>query len=311
MIGRSARNNYVKNMKKDKKQIGSSETLRETTFNFEVLNNFHLPQHKKKINQDFLEWFVGFSEGDGSFIISKSKTGQERLFFVLVQDDVQALHRLRTTLGFGRVGKHGRYFRYFVCKKRDIDKLAHLFNGNLVLSKTNARFIDWLKCRNKLNSHISEIKYKGRKEAFSFLGSAWLSGFIAAEGCFNITRILDKRYKDGFRIRCRFILSQKSEAQLLNNIKAEIGSGSISPCSKGSLNFNYTITDHFFIERVVQYLKCHPLRVKKNVSLRRMSKMLNYFKTKKEIPWEGKVKKRVLRLATNTLSNAREEKIKS
>ena len=83
MIGRSARNNYVKNMKKDKKQIGSSETLRETTFNFEVLNNLHLPQHKKKINQDFLEWFVGFSEGDGSFIVSKSKTGQERLFFVL------------------------------------------------------------------------------------------------------------------------------------------------------------------------------------------------------------------------------------
>ena len=45
--------NHIKNMKKDKKQIGSSETLRETTFNFEVLNNFHLPQHKKKINQDF------------------------------------------------------------------------------------------------------------------------------------------------------------------------------------------------------------------------------------------------------------------
>ena len=129
-------------MKKTNKQIGSSETLRETTFNFEVLNNLHLPQHKKKINQDFLEWFVGFSEGDGSFIVSKSKTGQERLFFVLVQNDVQALHRLRTTLGFGRVGKHGRYFRYFVCKKTDIDKLMHLFNGNLVLSKTNARFID-------------------------------------------------------------------------------------------------------------------------------------------------------------------------
>ena len=60
---------------------GSSETLRETTFNFEVLNNFHLPQHKKRINQNFLEWFVGFSEGDGSFTISKPKTGRERLFF--------------------------------------------------------------------------------------------------------------------------------------------------------------------------------------------------------------------------------------
>jgi len=292
-------------------QIGSSETLRETTFNFEILNKFHLPLHKKKINQNFLEWFVGFSEGDGSFIISESKTGQERLFFVLVQDDEQALHRLRTTLGFGRVGKHGRCFRYFVCRRTDIDKLAHLFNGNLVLSKTNARFIEWLECRNRLNNHLSEIKYKGRKEVFSFLGTAWLSGFIAAEGCFNITRILDKRYKDGFRIRCRFILSPKAEAQLLNNIKAEIGSGLVSARSKGSLNFNYTITDRFFIDRVVKYLKCHPLRVKKNVSLRRMSRMLNYFKTKKEIPWEGKVKKRVLRLAANTSFNGRKENIKS
>ena len=31
-----------KNMRKQQ-QIGSSETLRETTFNFEILNKFHLP----------------------------------------------------------------------------------------------------------------------------------------------------------------------------------------------------------------------------------------------------------------------------
>jgi len=72
-----------KNIKMNKYFNGSSETLRKVTFNFKKFNNFYLPEHKKRIDNAFLEWFVGFTEGDGSFVISNSKNEKKRLFFSL------------------------------------------------------------------------------------------------------------------------------------------------------------------------------------------------------------------------------------
>ena len=118
------------------KTNGSSETIRETTFQFELFLQ-HLPEQKVKISHRFLEWFIGFAEGDGSFIVSRTKLGRARLFFTLVQKEVRVLHRLRSELGFGKVQRHGKYFRYVVSDQKGIDRLIHLFNGNLVLNKTH------------------------------------------------------------------------------------------------------------------------------------------------------------------------------
>ena len=63
-------------------KIGSSETIRKTTFNFYAYQR-NLVSHKKKINVAFLEWFIGFVEGDGSFIVSNT-----RLFFIMKQKAV-------------------------------------------------------------------------------------------------------------------------------------------------------------------------------------------------------------------------------
>jgi len=50
-------------MKMNKYLDGSSETLRKVTFNFKKFNKFYLPEHKKKIDQSFLEWFVYLQKG--------------------------------------------------------------------------------------------------------------------------------------------------------------------------------------------------------------------------------------------------------
>ena len=44
---------------------GSSETTREA-FCFDLYFRYK-PQHKKKTQIRFLEWFIGFSEGDCTF----------------------------------------------------------------------------------------------------------------------------------------------------------------------------------------------------------------------------------------------------
>lgn len=78
---------------------GTSETARGITFNFNNYLNLK-PLHKKKLNQRFLEWFIGFTEGKGSFIILKNK-----VYFGITQnlDNIQVLYDIKKELGFGKV----------------------------------------------------------------------------------------------------------------------------------------------------------------------------------------------------------------
>ena len=43
-------------------------------FNFDCFKNKYKQHYRENMpSEDFLTWFIGFSEGEGSFIISKSK----------------------------------------------------------------------------------------------------------------------------------------------------------------------------------------------------------------------------------------------
>ena len=83
----------------NEKDKGSSETTRDITYNFDEYSNL-IPKHKNKINKKFLEWFIGFTEGDGSFIVSKDK-----VYFDITQNlqDIQVLYYIKKELGFGKV----------------------------------------------------------------------------------------------------------------------------------------------------------------------------------------------------------------
>lgn len=98
-----------------KSEKSSSETTCETSFNFKAYrkiseNNFN------KILDDWLTWFIGFSEGDGAFLTGKDK----RLRFVLTQKEVSILNHLRDTLGIVRVKTFSHFSRYFVDDKQGI-----------------------------------------------------------------------------------------------------------------------------------------------------------------------------------------------
>ena len=201
-------------------KIGSSETIRETTFNFIDLQQ-KIVSHKTFIKTSFLEWFVGFSEGNGTFIVSN-----KRLFFIINQKEEKVLYYIRANLGFGKVSKYCSYSRYIVADTSSVDRLISIFNGNLVLNKTNARFVLWLQARNLYSTE--EICYRGINKLVTFHKNGWLSGFIDAEGCFNAQKLKDTRYTLGFRIRLRFILDQKDEYPLFEKCKFFLKSGSIT-----------------------------------------------------------------------------------
>lgn len=75
---------------------GSSETTREAlNFNFFEYAIIK-PDHIKKIDISFLEWFIGFTEGNGRFIITKQKPN--RIFFCINQQDGQLLFKIKKNL---------------------------------------------------------------------------------------------------------------------------------------------------------------------------------------------------------------------
>jgi hypothetical protein len=94
-------------LKKNSYSIISSEY--NETFNFSLFkvkynNYFH--NSKTVPSDDFLTWLIGFTEGDGSFVI----TNRNDLIFVITQatNDEQVLKTIQETLGLGKVIKQGK-----------------------------------------------------------------------------------------------------------------------------------------------------------------------------------------------------------
>ena len=274
--------------------IGSSETIRKTTFHFNEYKK-HLVSHKKSINQSFLEWFIGFVEGDGSFIVSKN-----RLFFILNQKEEKVLQNIRTNLGFGKVSTYKTLSRFIVADKTNIDRLIHLFNGNLVLTKTNNRFNLWLSERNSCFTKTEDqIEYLGKKQVTTFHDSNWLSGFIDAEGCFNVRRKKNLKCKIGFTVDLRFILDQKSEKPVLEKIKSFLQTGNVNRRRSVEEMYRLAVSHRQSHAILIHYLQKHPLRTIKKVSYLRFCRILSYLLDRTNYPLTEKGLRKLERLIQN------------
>lgn len=253
-----------------------------------------MPQKTYKYRfPESLSWFVGFTEGDGSFIVS-----HQRLFFIINQKDEKVLYYIRTNLGFGKVSTYGNYSRYIVADRKGCDRLIELFNGNLLLHKTKERFKTWLCEKNKQGIDQEKKDFRDRDQLHSFENDGWLSGFIDAKGCFNAQKIPNNRDTLSFKIRLRFILDQKNEYPLSFSIQYLFGTGHIGIRKKnkiqsGEMN-RLTCTDTQSHQKLIKYLKKYPLRTPKKTRKVRWKTLMNYIKNRETVVWQGKVLNRVL-----------------
>jgi hypothetical protein len=286
-----------------------------------------LPEHKKNIDKHFIEWFIGFSEGDGSFSATPYKNKLDvvqpfyRHSFIINQKEPQVLFNLRTTLGFGQVKQYHNtkqgtsYFRYVVSDLEGIERLIHIFNGNLVLDKTQERFKIWLDTYNqrpKIINPVIPLPHVGNNLSLS---SAWLSGFIDAEGCLNSSCSLDP-LNNKLSVHLRFIIDQKNESQILNKINQFFRTGSVQirlECATmerfvlefkkiiqiNSVNSKKVYNNMEKIEDfnlMFKYLESFPLRTQKNIKLVRFKKIWIRLNDTMLRPITSKSYERLLRL---------------
>lgn len=242
----------------------SSETARRITFQTFQFNHFinSIPQRTVKVDIDFLTWFIGFVEGDGSFIISHNK-----VYFDLTQDlkDINLLYEIKKVLGFGRIltrtDKHRNVGVFYVTGKQNFIRLARLFNGNLITDHKTIQFKAWLKVLNKQYDVEIEAIKSNIKPCFS---NSWLSGFIDAEGYFA-ARVRDcKTSKSGKNLLIDFAISQKQPDVLrlirsLFNIKTKRN----LPFDPSWERYVFYLSNKQLLTPLIKYLQRFCLKTKK------------------------------------------------
>nr|YP_010835558.1 hypothetical protein NQY40_pgp085 [Ulva meridionalis]WFS80026.1 hypothetical protein [Ulva meridionalis] len=278
--------------------IGSSETTREAPLNNQFNFNYYFqnfkPKHIKINDYLFLEWFVGFSEGDGSFILSN-----KRCYFLINQKDIKLLYKIKKNLGFGKVLRYTQnnrtYGRYVVQDQINCERLAHIFNGNLVLIKTNIRFKIWIK---KLNIKFLKNPLIFNDEKKISLNNAWLSGFIDAEGCFYSRVRKFKNMKLGYKVEQKFIINQKGEYELFYSLKTLFSSNAniqeITSKIDKSIYYKIELSSFLSNTLLLKYLKKFPLKGNKNLTLVIYRRIYGYIDRKEHLTLIGLKKIKIL-----------------
>lgn len=239
------KNNYRLDNQQETDNKGSSETIRRTT-----------------LNLDMFYWFIGFLEGNSSFINSNN-----RYFLILTQNELVVLYKIKKFLRAGRVQKHGRYFRFIITAKKDFFHLVNLILPVIVFNKTVLRIQTCV-----YNEIFKKIKLCG----FNFFNNGWLSGFIDAKGCFYVWLLKKLSYNCGYQIRICFFLDQKllkEDLIIFHYLQSQLGGFIID---RKNNNFRLSLENDVCINNLITYLKRYPLKShKKSIQYKHWLKCLN------------------------------------
>lgn len=224
--------------------------------------NTHLPNNLIP-SENFLTWLVGFTEGEGSFIVNN----RGDLVFVITQatTDKQILEFIQEIIGFGKVIPQSAITsRYVTQNKKEIDIIISLFNGNLVLPKRQQTFGLFVKGFNKWVTKgriLLEPVVINNRPILPTLNDAWFAGFTDGEGCFTCS--IGK--KKGFSFN--FNISQKWEINLtvLEHFSVLFKNGIVSRHSEEN-TYEFRLGGVNNCKNVFSYFDKYTLYTKKSLS---------------------------------------------
>ena len=221
----------------------------------------YLP-NKNNPSKYFLTWFIGFSEGECSFIVNN----RGDLVFVITQStsDIKVLEYIQETLGFGKVIPQSlKTSRYVTQSKIEIDILISLFNGNIVLPSRQNKleifikgFNLWVnKGRIRLDPVVTKNKF-----ILPSLHNSWLSGFTDGEGCFTCS-INEKGYNINYNIAQKGEINKK----ILEHLCILFNGGKVSKHNVENV-YEYRINGIKYCKNIFNYFDSYPLYTKKSIS---------------------------------------------
>lgn len=233
---------------------GASETIRDSNLNN---NNIHGKKSTTISDDTFLDFFRGFSEGDGSFGVYDVPQ------FVISQKDRYILDLIKAKLGLGSVHPAGDEYHFTVRGWEDNKQLALIFNGNIVIDKVLIRFKSYYEA---LQNRYPDLPPFINQLAEPSLDNAWISGFTQADGGFYIVIQPRKEGTLGYQLRLRWYLDQKDSDDLFDKIKILMKTGSHSSRKTKGGGMRRYKTDAYTtnsLHLVVDYFTRFPVRFTK------------------------------------------------
>jgi len=251
-----------KNSEALKLNYSTSSTSNFCLESFYSKYNEHFPGNTSP-SKKFLTWFIGFTEGEGSFIVNN----RGDLCFVITQSnlDIYVLEYIKEILGFGKVIPQSKTTsRYVTQNKKEIELLVHLFNGNLILPRRKEKFEEFVKgfntwvTKGRIQLNTVEIKHT---YILPSLDNNWLSGFTDGEGCFTCSINKDKGFSFNFNI------SQKWEqnVKILEHLCSLFNAGKVSKHSSDNA-YEYRIGGLENCRNVFTYFNNYNLITKKSAA---------------------------------------------
>lgn len=274
-------NEIVKNISRPD-YIASNNTdatkSKEKSFDFDsfYIEFAKLYPGNKLPDDTFLQWFIGFSEGEGSFCVAK----RGDLSFVVTQstDDINVLNYIKNNIGFGKVivqSIKNKTHRYVVQDRNNINLICKLFNGNMVFPTRNARFTTFL-C--SFNEKLIKSNIKPLPVIYTCvipsLNDAWLAGITDGEGCFTSSIL-----SNGLAYRIRYILTQKWETNksvlldILNLYNTTKPIGTIEPHSISNV-WEIRINGVKNCKILLPYFSKYSLQTKKKIAYDKWKQLL-------------------------------------
>lgn len=237
-----------------------------------ILNISSETTNEKNYDKKFIEWFIGFTEINGNFIVNKN--GSLEFKITQLVENVQVLYKIKKILGIGTVSiqdKKNNVYHYRIIRKELLLEIINIFNGNIYLPKKQKEFELFVLSFN--NNYKSNIELKENKLKPSF-NNGWLSGFIETEGSFYIC-YKEKTKEQNNKISLRIIIDEQENIEIMEEINLLL---------KGNINnqnlyngYNITVgVKRMF--NILKYLKSYPLRTKKIIKYKSFYNIYNLIK---------------------------------
>ena len=196
--------------------------------------------------ENFIRWFVGFSDGESNFTIvfQKDKNGNItgasfRFIIELHLDDINTLKYIKSKLNIGNnISEYGNSCKFTVIHKKDIEKLISIFDKynlnttkyldyldlkkafqlyNENNTKNKKIFLDKLvEIKNGMNANRKDFTYPSDHKIV--ISSYWLLGLIEGEGSFYLDR---HKFQPSFILtltEVQYPVIEKIKEFLVNNL---------------------------------------------------------------------------------------------
>lgn len=259
---------------------------------FDKFNKLYFEKFNTRLDPNWLGWFVGFAEGDGYLGINENTP-----VFVLTQKESKILYEIRDILNFGYVKEFDKFSRFIVRDQSSVFLLFHLFNGNLHIKHKIGQLVEWSKLFNNKLRKTATVIPTGYVEVITepvklSFNNSWFSGFVDAEGCFNV--YVSKNNKG---ISLRFIVDQQEGLLVFEELKNILGTGSIYARKNNNYRFAATKLDKLAL--VIEYFNVYILRTKKQLAFEKWKIVYYCVLNKEHKSSEGMNKLKELSLLIN------------